>query len=73
MVVEMALPPGDDAPGVVEPREDAFDFPAEARRRAAVLGACADQTIGRDHLDAVRAQSACRGADRCHSRDHRQS
>lgn len=56
VVVEVAFPAGDDATGVVEPGEEAFDFPAPAGapKRPTVLGARAASAIRGDHLNAVR-------------------
>ena len=58
VVGEAALPPGDDAPRVVEPGEEAFDLPpaAHAPERATVLRAAPAATVRRDHLDAIRVQ-----------------
>jgi hypothetical protein len=46
-----------DTAGVVEPREEAFDFPssADTAQRAAILCAGADSTIRGDYLDPVGA------------------
>lgn len=51
----MALPASDDAPRVVEPGEEALDFPAAARapEGSAVLGARAAAPVRSDHFDAV--------------------
>src|SRR3989442_2023811 len=57
VVLEVAFPSGDDAPGVVEPREEAFDFPssADTAQRPAILRPGAAPTIRGDHLDPVGA------------------
>jgi hypothetical protein len=57
--LRVILPPRDDAPPVVEPREQTFDLPAASRPpdTSAVLGEDAAAPAMRgDHLDAVAGQ-----------------
>ena len=56
-VLDMVFPAGDEAPGVVQPGEEAFDLPpaAGSARGSAILRAWPDATaaMDRDHFNAV--------------------
>jgi hypothetical protein len=54
-VLDVILPAGDESPRVVEPGEEAFDFPAPLRatERPPILGGPSAAAIRRDHGDAV--------------------
>ena len=54
-VPDVIFPAGDEPAGVVEPGEEAFDFPAAPGppQGPAVSGRSAAAPVGGDHLDAV--------------------